>query len=142
MSKLVLELLIKAIAPEKPVMEHRFCKRRWRFDWAWPDRKIALEYDGYGKGHFSFTSYSNDRERDAEAQFLGWKVIRVTAIMVKDGRAAAGARRRTRRTTDVGAALEALPGDRPEQCHGADEPAAARHRTEAGMPDPGGAGSP
>ncbi|MCC6475013.1 MAG: hypothetical protein IT514_14870, partial [Burkholderiales bacterium] len=30
-----------------PVAEHRFHEtRRWRFDWAWPDHRVAIEIEG------------------------------------------------------------------------------------------------
>ena len=29
-----------------PEREFRFCERRWRFDFAWPSHKVAVEIDG------------------------------------------------------------------------------------------------
>lgn len=74
------------------VAEHRFHDtRRWRFDWAWPDLMLACEYEGiYGRGksrHTTTTGYSLDATKYSTAAILGWCVIRVTADMVRDGRA-------------------------------------------------------
>jgi len=64
--------------------------RDFRFDFAWPDRKIAVEIDGAiakgGQGgHTSIKGYTDDRQKDCEAAVLGWTVIRVTGQMVKTG---------------------------------------------------------
>ena len=73
------------------VPEHVFAKpRRWRFDWAWPEKRIACEYEGIFSAksrHTSVTGYTNDAEKYSTAATLGWCVIRVTAPMVRDGRA-------------------------------------------------------
>jgi hypothetical protein len=74
------------------VAEHRFHgTRRWRFDYAWPERRIAVEYEGIFASksrHTTATGYSNDAEKYSTAAVLGWCVIRVTAPMIRDGRAA------------------------------------------------------
>ena len=71
--------------------EHRFHPtRRWRFDFAWPELKVAVEYEGvFGKGpdgHRAVSGYDSDLEKYGEAAIAGWCVIRVTAKTVKDGR--------------------------------------------------------
>ena len=59
-------------------IEYRFHpKRKWRFDLAILSAKVALEIDGYGKGHYGIKGRENDNKKDAEAQFLGWYVPRV-----------------------------------------------------------------
>lgn len=72
--------------------EHRFHPtRRWRFDYAWPALKVAVEYEGIfaqKSRHTTATGYANDAEKYSTAAALGWCVIRVTAPMVRDGRAA------------------------------------------------------
>lgn len=82
---------VRAAGLPAPVTEHRFHPvRRWRFDFAWPDEHLALEIDGgvYVRGgHTRGAAYERDREKDAEAMVLGWRVLRVTPRMVKDGRA-------------------------------------------------------
>ena len=74
------------------VTEHTFAKpRRWRFDFAWPAIKVAVEYEGIFSAksrHTTPTGYSGDAEKYSTAAALGWCVIRVTAPMVRDGRAA------------------------------------------------------
>ena len=70
------------------VPEYRFCERRWRFDFAWPDKKVALEIEGatwVGGRHTRGQGYRNDCEKYNRATVLGWKVIRATTDMAKDG---------------------------------------------------------
>jgi very-short-patch-repair endonuclease len=76
-----------------PVCEYRFDdRRRWRFDFAWPDRQIALEVEGgtWTAGrHTRGRGYEADLEKYNEAALAGWTVVRVTTGMVEDGRAIA-----------------------------------------------------
>lgn len=64
------------------VKEHRFHPTRmWKFDFAWPDKKIAVEIDGgiwNRGGHTRGVHYSSDCEKTNQAQILGWKVLRYT----------------------------------------------------------------
>ncbi len=75
----------------KPEPEFRFHPtRRWRFDWAWPDKSIAVEVDGAvytGGRHTRGAGFEKDMEKLNEAQILGWRVLRFSSGMVKDGRA-------------------------------------------------------
>ena len=75
----------------KYVTEYRFHPvRRWRFDFALPDRKIAIEYEGgtWNKGgHVRGKHYSSDCEKYSVASIMGWTVIRITADMLRDGTA-------------------------------------------------------
>lgn len=81
---------VKYLLPDA-VQEHRFhSTRKWRFDHADPEKKIAVEYEGIMSAksrHTSITGYSNDCEKYGKAALMGWIVIRVTALMVRDGRA-------------------------------------------------------
>ena len=71
-------------------IEYRFHpKRKWRFDLAILSAKVALEIDGYGKGHYGIKGRENDNKKDAEAQFLGWYVPRVAWKHVENGEALA-----------------------------------------------------
>jgi very-short-patch-repair endonuclease len=74
-----------------PVREYRFMPpRRFRFDFAFPDSKVALELEGgtwIGGRHNRGQGYENDCEKYSEAAIRGWKVIRATGRMVKDGTA-------------------------------------------------------
>lgn len=64
------------------VREHRFAPpRRWRFDLAWPNLKIAVEVEGGRSGrsrHKSDDGYDADMEKYNQAQMLGWVVLRVS----------------------------------------------------------------
>jgi very-short-patch-repair endonuclease len=71
------------------VREHRFePARRWRFDFAWPEQKIALETEGgtwSGGRHTRGAGYAADIEKYNRASVLGWHVIRATAEHVRSG---------------------------------------------------------
>ena len=41
-----LALQLRTTQLPEPVREHPFCARLWRFDFAWPDYKIAVEVEG------------------------------------------------------------------------------------------------
>lgn len=74
-----------------PTTEHRFdLARRWRFDFAWPELKVAAEVEGgtFTAGrHSRGRGFEADCEKYSEAAIAGWLVVRVTSDMVKDGRA-------------------------------------------------------
>lgn len=76
---------------EAPVPEHRVCpERRFRFDWAWPSRKLALEVDGavwVNGRHSRGTGIQTDCEKFSLAAIHGWRVMRVTTDMVRSGKA-------------------------------------------------------
>lgn len=69
--------------------EHRFHKtRRWRFDFAFVDRKIAIEVEGgiwSGGRHVRPAGFEGDCEKYNEATILGWKIYRLTPTMIKSG---------------------------------------------------------
>lgn len=75
----------------KPATEYRFAApRRWRFDYAWELPRLACEVEGgtFVQGrHSRGKGYENDCIKYAEALCRGWKVLRVTTGMVRDGRA-------------------------------------------------------
>ena len=74
---------------EKPVREFRFHpKRRWRFDLAWPTKKIAVEVHGgewSGGRHVRGYGLKGDCEKQRAASRLGWKVFPFTGSEVNDG---------------------------------------------------------
>ena len=86
---------IKVAKLPEPVREHRFAKpRRWRFDFAWPERMIALEVDGgtwVNGRHSRGSGVAADCEKASRAAILGWRVLRVTGDQVKSGEALAWA---------------------------------------------------
>jgi len=74
--------------PEREVMFHE--TRKWRFDFAWPKWKIAVEIEGAvwsGGRHTSGKGFTADCEKYNEAQLLVWKVYRFTTQQVKSGEA-------------------------------------------------------
>jgi very-short-patch-repair endonuclease len=77
----------------EPVAEYRFhTTRRWRFDYAWPQLRLALEVDGgawVGGRHTRGAGYEKDCEKLNAALLAGWRVLRFTTGMVQDGRALA-----------------------------------------------------
>ena len=74
-----------------PVREHRPVKgRRWRLDFAWPDLRLAIEVEGgiwTGGRHTRPIGFEQDCEKYNEVTVMGWRVLRVTGDMVRDGRA-------------------------------------------------------
>ena len=72
-----------------PMREHRFHpKRQWRFDFAWPAIRLAVEVEGvtHNSGrHQRFEGYSKDCEKYNNAALLGWRVLRYTTEQVKKG---------------------------------------------------------
>jgi very-short-patch-repair endonuclease len=79
-----------------PEREYRFHEtRKWRFDFAWPDRMLAVEVEGgtWVKGaHSRGKHYESDCIKYNTAALLGWRVLRFTTDMVRDGRAHATVR--------------------------------------------------
>lgn len=62
------------------VEEHRFhATRKWRFDFAWPDQKVALEVEGgvfSGGRHVRGVGFKKDCEKYNAAVVDGWRVLR------------------------------------------------------------------
>jgi hypothetical protein len=80
-----------------PTTEHRFAPpRRWRFDLAWPDVRLAVEVEGgtwSTSRHTTGAGFEADCIKYNEAAILGWRVLRVTPSMIDDGRALAAIER-------------------------------------------------
>lgn len=57
-------------------------RRKWRFDFAWPNEFIAIEIDGGtwrpGGGAHKGKGFIRDLEKGREAVLLGWRVLRFT----------------------------------------------------------------
>lgn len=72
--------LCKQSGLPEPVAEYRFhAVRRFRFDFAWPTLRVALEVDGgvWTKGaHGRGTGIVRDQEKHNYAACMGWVVIR------------------------------------------------------------------
>jgi len=89
----VLELTMNAITNLTGIeheYEYRFHPtRKWRFDVAFPQVKIALEIEGgiwqYGR-HNRASSFLKDMEKYNEAAAIDWLVLRCPWEWVEDGR--------------------------------------------------------
>ena len=72
------------------VREHRFdANRKWRFDFAFPSIRVAIECEGTthtGGRHQRMQGYANDCEKYNAAQMQGWQVFRITQLFIKEGR--------------------------------------------------------
>ncbi len=70
------------------VPEYKFLTdRKFRFDWAWPEFKIAIEYEGIFADkarHTNKMGYSKDTEKYNLATINGWRVLRYTAMTYKN----------------------------------------------------------
>lgn len=84
--KIFLAMLREAGLPA-PTPEYRFDPtRRWRFDYAWPEHKVALEVEGgvFIRGrHSRGAGMIADMEKYNRAAVLGWAVIRCVPSALK-----------------------------------------------------------
>lgn len=71
-----------------PVMQHRFhAQRKWRFDFSWPEYRLAVEIDGGSfvrGGHNTALGQNKDYEKSNEATRMGWRVLRFNTVAMKD----------------------------------------------------------
>ena len=70
-----------------PETEYQFHnKRKWRFDFAFPEEKVAVEIEGgtFGRKsrHTTGTGYAADCEKYNTATLNGWRVFRFTGKMI------------------------------------------------------------
>ncbi len=67
---------------QEPVEEFCFAPpRKWRFDYCWPEAKLALEIEGgvWTSGrHNRGSGFLKDMEKYNEACCLGWRILRCT----------------------------------------------------------------
>ena len=84
---------IAACGLEAPLLEVLVCAgRKFRFDLAWPARKLACEVDGavwVNGRHSRGGGVQRDCEKFSLAAIHGWRVMRVTTDMVRSGKALA-----------------------------------------------------
>jgi very-short-patch-repair endonuclease len=76
------------LTPEREYLFHP--TRMFRFDFAWPDRRIAVEVEGVtnkGGRHQRRNGYEGDCVKYNSAVMLGWRVLRYTTQMVTAGMA-------------------------------------------------------
>ena len=82
----VLAQLVGFPDPTTELMFHP--KRKWRFDYAWEEQKLALEVHGgihSGGRHTRGRGFVEDRAKMNEATLLGWTVLEVTPEHIKSG---------------------------------------------------------
>jgi hypothetical protein len=68
-----------------PVLQYRIVDlngETWRFDFAWPEYRVAAEYDGVD-WHSGPEAFFRDRRRWAAVQDLGWVVVPIVAEDVR-----------------------------------------------------------
>jgi hypothetical protein len=74
-----------------PTPEVRFHPtRRWKFDYAWPERLVAVEIDGgvfSGGRHSRGYGYRADCEKINAAGLMGWRVFRFLPEQLRSGEA-------------------------------------------------------
>lgn len=77
-----LACLLRVLAPDlpEPQREYRFDPvRKWRFDFAWPEQRVAVEVNG---GRYAFGGGRHASDEDYEklrrAAALGWRVLPVS----------------------------------------------------------------
>ena len=66
-----------------PVPETNYPMLGYDLDAFWPEHKLVVEVDGY-EFHGDRRSFENDRARDAKLVAAGYRVIRFTAIQLRD----------------------------------------------------------
>ncbi len=73
----------------EPVEEFRFCPhRKWRADYAWPEKKVLLEIEGgvwLSGRHNRAGGFLKDIEKYNEAACLGYRIIRCTPKEMETG---------------------------------------------------------
>lgn len=78
----------RALGGPELVTEYRFAPpRRFRFDYALPAIRLAVEIEGgtwRGGRHVRPATYAKDCEKYNLATALGWRVFRLTVEMVRD----------------------------------------------------------
>jgi very-short-patch-repair endonuclease len=74
-----------------PEREYRFHPtRRWRFDFAFTEQKLAVECEGgswVNGRHVRGAGFEADTEKYNAAAMQGWTVLRFTSRMIKSGEA-------------------------------------------------------
>lgn len=69
------------------VTQHRFHPtRQWRLDFAFPDLKLGIEIQGYGKGHAEYTSMAKDHIKNNEAVLHGWQIIYLMSYQLTEAK--------------------------------------------------------
>jgi len=81
--------VLRGLGLPEPVAEHRFhATRKWRFDFAWPDLKVAVEVEGgiwVGGRHTRGKGFLADMEKYNNSAAAGWCVLRCTPTTLMSG---------------------------------------------------------
>ncbi|MFN8228773.1 MAG: hypothetical protein U0R18_18865, partial [Mycobacterium sp.] len=56
--------------------------RMWRLDFAWPDQRVAVEYDGF-EWHSSPEALQRDRQKRAALTEMGWRLLSIVSDDVR-----------------------------------------------------------
>lgn len=89
----ILAFQVKAYKLPEPARDFRFCPgRKFMFDFAWAEKKLAAECEGgiwtFGR-HTRGAGFLKDMEKYNLATLMGWDVYRFDGGMVKRGDAVA-----------------------------------------------------
>lgn len=74
----------------KPTPEFKFHpSRKWQFDYAWPNQKVAVEIEGGtfkegGGRHNRPMGHHKDCDKYNAAAMLGWRILKYTALHLRD----------------------------------------------------------
>jgi hypothetical protein len=69
----------------EPVLQYEIMDRDgrlWRVDFAWPDRRLAVEFDGFD-WHSSREALRNDRQKRAALEEIDWRVLSIVSDDVR-----------------------------------------------------------
>ena len=95
-------LQVRAYKLPEPEREHMFAmeqmRRKWRFDFAFMQQKVALEVEGLvvrkvdgqvivSGRHATVDGMRNDMEKYAYAALLGWTLLRFEQVLIREGTA-------------------------------------------------------
>ncbi len=86
---------IRAVKLPEPVRELRFnAQRRWKADFGWPEHRLLVEVEGGtfmrgGGRHNRGAGMSKDASKYNAAVLGGWRLLRFTPDMIRDGSALA-----------------------------------------------------
>ena len=88
MEKEVIVKVLEKTTREKWVAEYKFCEtRKWKFDFACVEKKLAIELEGIKPNgisrHRTPQGYIADLEKYNDAVLNGWRVLRFTPNYIK-----------------------------------------------------------
>ena len=82
---------IRYMGLPEPQRQYKFSpSRRWKFDFCWPDKMLAVEVDGgtwTGGRHTRGAGFQADCEKLNAAVIAGFRVLRFTGKMIRSGEA-------------------------------------------------------